>query len=269
MSRSSIVAALVVVEVAIVAVALYAIGVGRPGTVMGGMQHYNFAGKSFPALATGYAPHVTIDDPQSRVEVKTSSDGTVHVTDLTNVQGLRFPSDSGIPPLTVSRTADGVAISRPPHHEFFLMGMSEERIEVEVPAASRLEIGHCEGADVTGLTGGVFVRSQDGHIALDDVKGTVDVHSDDGPIRAHGLALTGSNTMSTDDGRIELGFVPGADLNVEVATDDGHITVDGNRVGRDNDGDTAHYTMRLGNGSGSLHATSRDGSIHITTNGAL
>ena len=75
--------------------------------------------------------------------------------------------------------------------------------------------------------------------------------------------------MSTDDGRIELGFAPGADLNVEVTTDDGHITLDGNRVARDNDGDTAHYTMRLGNGSGSLHATTRDGSIHITTNGAL
>lgn len=268
MNRSSIVAALVAVEVAIVAVALYAIGVGRAGAFMGGMEHYNFAGKSFPALAAGSAPHVTIDDPQSRVEVKTSNDGMVHVTDLTNVQGLRFPSDSGIPPLTVSRSSDGVAISRPPHHEFFLMGMSEERIEVDVPAASRLEIGHCEGADVTGVTGGVFVRSQDGHIALDDVKGTVDVHSDDGWIRTHGVMLTGSNTISTDDGHIDLGLASGSDLNVEVATDDGHVTVDGNRVARNTGDDTAHYTMRLGNGSGSLHATSRDGSIHITTNGA-
>jgi hypothetical protein len=183
---------------------------------------------------------------------------------------LRFPGDTGIPALNVSKTSDGVAISRPYHQRFFLMGMSEERIQVEVPETTRLEIGHCEGADVTGLTGNVYVRSQDGHIGLNDVKGTVDVHSDDGSIRTHALALVGSNTMSTDDGKIELGFAPGANLNVEVGTDDGRITVDGHRVGRDDgDGDTSHYTMRLGNGSGSLHATSRDGSIHITTNGAL
>jgi hypothetical protein len=264
-----VVAALVAVEVAIVAIALYAIGFGRPGAAMAGMRHYDFAGKPFPALAAGTAPHVTIDDPQSTVEVKTSSDGMVHVTDLTNVQGLRFPGDSGIPPLSVSRTADGVAISRPRHERFFLMGMSDERIEVDVPEASRLEITHSEGDDVTGVTGGVYVRSQDGHIGLNDVKGTVDAHSDDGSIRTHGLALTGDNSMSTNDGRIELGFAPGADLNVEVGTDDGRITVDGNRVGRDSDDDAAHYTMRLGNGSASLRATSRDGSIHITTNGAL
>jgi len=273
MPKSSIVAALVAVEVAIVAVALYAIGFGRPGAFMAraqaGIQHYDFVGKPFPAMAAGTAPHVTIDDPESTVEVKTSSDGMVHVTDRTNVQGLRFPGDSGIPALSVSRTADGVAISRPPHERFFVMGMSDERIEVDVPAASRLEITQSEGDDITGITGGVYVRSQDGHIGLNDVKGTVDAHSDDGSIRTHGLALAGNNTMSTDDGRIELGFAPGADLNVEVGTDDGRITVDGHRVARDDsDDDTSHYTMRLGNGSGSLHATTRDGSIHITTNGA-
>lgn len=233
-----------------------------------GVQRYDFVGKPFPALAAGNAPHVTIDDPESTVEVKTSSDGMVHVTDRTNVQGLRFPGDSGIPALSVSRTADGVAVSRPYHERFFLMGMSEERIEVDVPEASRLEITHSEGVDVTGITGGVYVRSQDGHIGLNDVKGTVDVHSDDGSIRTHGLALSGNNTMSTDDGRIELGFAPEADLSVQVGTDDGTITVDGNRVARDGDDDAAHYTMRLGSGSGSLQATSRDGSIHITTNGA-
>lgn len=268
MSRASVLTALVAAEVAIVAIALYAIGFGRPGAAMGGMQHYNFAGKALTPLAAGSAPHVTIDDPESRVEVKTSSDGMVHVTDMTNVQGLRFPGDSGIPPLSMSRTADGVAISRPYHQRFFLMGMSEERIEVDVPEGSRLEIGHSEGADVTGITGGVYVRSQDGHIGLAEIKGTVDVHSDDGTIRTHGLALTGNNTITTDDGRIELGLAPGADLNVEVGTDDGKITVDGNRVGRDGDSDAAHYTTRFGNGSGSLRATSRDGSIHITTNGA-
>jgi hypothetical protein len=268
MSRASIVATLVAVEVAIVGIALYAIGFGRSGPAWAGMQHYDFVGKSIPALAAGNAPQVAIDDPESTVEVKTSNDGMVHVTDLTNVQGLRFPGDSGIPPLAVSHTADGVAISRPYHRRFFLMGMSDERIQVEVPAASHLQIGHCEGADVTGITGGVYVRSQDGHIGLNDIQGSVDAHSDDGSIRTHGLALTGSNTLSTDDGRIELGFAPGADLNVEVSTDDGRITVNGNRVAHDSDADASHYTMRLGNGSGSLRATSRDGSIHITTNGA-
>jgi hypothetical protein len=268
MSRASIVAVLAAVEVAIVGVALYAMGVGRSGAAWAGMQHYDYAARPIAPIAAGDAPHVVISDPQSSVAVKVSTDGLVHVNDMTRLDGARWPTASTIPVLTATRTGDGVSIERPPHETFFLFGSSYEHIEVDVPRGSHVEIARCEGADIDGITGGVVARSQDGHINLTDIAGTVDAHSDDGSIRAHGLALTGTNSLTTDDGRIELGLAPGADLSVDASTADGKIVVNGNRVNGNDDSDAVHYTTRLGNGTGSLRASTQDGSIHITTNGA-
>jgi DUF4097 and DUF4098 domain-containing protein YvlB len=164
----------------------------------------------------------------------------------------------------------------------------------------------CEGADVAGVTGAVSVRSQDGHITLADLGGSIDarsddgyieatringdaltmqtsdghlalhgvavatlaVHSDDGRIRAQGLNVSRQGTISTDDGSIELGLTPGLNATVDASTSDGNVEVDGSRVARD-DGDSARQTMRLGTGAGNLRVRSEDGSIHITTNGAV
>jgi hypothetical protein len=161
-----------------------------------------------------------------------------------------------------------VSVYRPPHETFMLFGNSYEHIEVDVPSGSRVDITHCEGADIDGITGGVVARSQDGHIGLTDIHGNVDAHSNDGSIRTHGLVLTGANTLTTDDGKIELGLAPGADLAVDASTADGRIVVDGNRVASNSDSDSVHYTMRLGSGSNSLRAATQVGSIHITSNGA-
>ena len=94
MSRASVVAGLVAVEVAIVALAFYAVGVGRAGAHWGGFQQYDFTGKPIAPIAAGQAPHVVIDDPQSGVAVKLSSDGLVHVNDMTNLHGSRWASSS-------------------------------------------------------------------------------------------------------------------------------------------------------------------------------
>lgn len=268
MSRTSIVAALVAIEVAIVGLALYSIGMSHPAFGIGSMQRYDFAAKPIAPIAAGTTPRVTIDDPQSGVAVKLSTDGLVHVVDMTSLHGTRWPTSSTVPALTVSRTADGVSVYRPPHDTFMLFGDSYEHIEVDVPSGSHVDITHCEGADIEGITGGVVARSQDGHIGLTDISGTVDAHSDDGSIRTHGLALTGANTLTTNDGRIELGLAPGADLTVNASTSDGRIIVDGKRVNENDDSDSVQYTLRLGNGTGTLRAASQDGSIHITTNGA-
>ena len=268
MSRASVVAVLVAVEVGIVCLAIYAIGFGHAGVGFGGMQRYDFVAKPVAPIAAGETPSITIDDPQSGVAVKPSSDGLVHVVDMTNLHGARWPTSSAVPALTVTRTADGVSVYRPPHETFVLFGNSYEHIEVDVPSGSHVNIRHCEGTDIEGITGGVVARSQDGHIGLTDIRGTVDAHSDDGSIRAHNLALTGNNTLSTNDGRIELGLAPGADLTVDASTADGRIVVDGNRVDPDSDSDSVHHTIRLGSGTNTLRAATQDGSIHITTNGA-
>ena len=312
MSRTGLVAMLVAAEVLIVGIAVAAIGGGRYNATGGGpmfasgMHPIDFAAKAIAPVAVGDSPHVAIDDPDSRVEVSPSQDGQVHVKDLTSYRGATF-SKSPLAQLTVERTADGVRIARPGsngiHIEIF--GYYDQRIEVDVPVGAHIDIARCSGADITGINGGVAVKSQDGHITLTNLRGTVDAFSGDGYIEAtgvHGDSITlksndghvglqdvaaatinahsadgriyGENvavgrdgTISTGDGSIVLGLASGADLTVDASTGDGSITVDGDRM-QEEDSDSTHHTIRLGNGSGSLHVSSNDGSIHITTNGA-
>jgi hypothetical protein len=308
-SRASVIALLVAVEVAIVAVALYAIGglhwygPGWSGQAFASMQHVDFTAKPVAPLDAGSAPNVTIDDPESRVEVNVSSDGRVHVNDLTSVRGLA--GGNSIPQLHVARTADGISIVRPWHEHFFVFGSVDERISVDLPSGSRVAISRCEGADVRGITGGVSVRSQDGHVTLADLRGDVDAQSDDGYIEANNvrgdalsvhssdghltlrdvavrrleahtndgrvnverLSQLANGTISSDDGSIELDLASGANLTLNASTGDGSISVNGSRV-ESGDSDSVQHTISLGDGTGALRVSTSDGSIHIITNGA-
>jgi hypothetical protein len=306
-SRATVIAALVAVEVAIVAVAIFAIGglhqTGWHGDAFASMQRFDFVAKPVAPIEAGRTPHVVVDDPQSRVEVGVSTDGQVHVTDLTNVHGASWGGGE-IPQLHVSRTADGVSIVRAPHARFALFGSVDERIDVTVPSAARLEIRRCSGADVSGLAADVNVRSQDGHVTLTDINGTVRADSDDGyieatRIRGYSLSVTTADghialrdvavrtltahtndgrvsvvslgdvqngNVSTNDGSIRLELVPASNLTLNASTNDGSISSNGSSVGG-GEGDGAQYTIALGNGTGTLRVSTSDGSIHIITNG--
>lgn len=305
MSRASLVALLVAVEIAIVGIALYTV------RNVAGVHAAQFVAKSYPPLSAGSAPRVAIDDPDSRVDVAVSTDGLVHVKDFTNLHGAFFGSHSTIAHIDVKRTADGVSISRPSsgHVAFFDLWNSERRIEVDVPSGAQLDIARCSGARISGVEGGVAVASQDGRITLTDLRGTIhatsgdgsitatrvhgdslvlqtsdghlrlqdvtaaslDARTDDGSIEAHGLAIAGGAqhaVLHTADGSIRVALTSGADVTVDASTSDGHIDVDGNAASN-GDSDSAQRTVRLGNGSGSLQLSSGDGSIHLTTNGAV
>lgn len=305
MSRSSLVAMLIAVEIAIVGIALYAI------RDVAHVHAAGFAAKTFAPLDAGSAPVVAIDDRDSRVDVATSADGMVHVKDLTDVHGALFGSHPSIAQLEVKRTAGGVSIARPDsgHGAYFGFWDSDRRIEVDVPSGARLEIARCSGARIAGVEGGVTVASQDGRITLTDLRGTIEAKSDDGSItatrvrgdslvlqssdgrlrledvsassldaqtrdgsiEAHGLSIAGGPqhaVLHTADGSIRVGLATGADLTVDASTNDGHIDVDGNAASN-GDSDSAQRTVRVGNGSGSLQLSSGDGSIHLITNGAV
>jgi DUF4097 and DUF4098 domain-containing protein YvlB len=304
MSRASIVAMLVAVEIAIVGIALYTV------RNVASVHAAGFVAKTIAPLDAGSAPLVAIDDADSRVDVAPSSDGLVHVKDFTDVHGSFFGSHSSIAQLTVKRTTDGVSISRPSSGSVNVaFWWSERRIEVDVPGGSRLEIARCSGAHVSGVEGGVAVASQDGRITLTDLRGTIQAKSDDGSItatrvrgdslvlqssdghlkledvsassldaqtrdgsiEAHGLAIAGGAqhaVLHTGDGSIRVALATGADLTVDASTSDGHIDVDGNAASN-GDSDSAQRTVRVGNGSGSLQLSSGDGSIHLITNGAV
>jgi hypothetical protein len=307
MSRASVVAMLIAAEVLIVGLAVYTV-TGGAANFAGGMHHVDFTPVSLSPVEAGESPHVVIDDVRSRVRVAVSSDGLVHVRDLTEMHGAIFSSGK-YPQLHVTRTSDGVRIERPSAERLSIgiFGFSTEAIEVSVPPRSYVEIARCAGADVDGVAGGVNVQSQDGHVKLADLQGTVDARSDDGyldatNVQADRLALhskdghlalhdvtVGSLVATTQDGRIEASDLrfSGGQPDATLHTDDGPIklqlapnanltidasTGDGHIVvdGSSSDrDDSAQRTIRLGAGAGRMTVGTSDGSIHIFTNGAI
>ncbi len=203
MSRASIIAMLVAAEVLIAGMAIYTLS-SRGPTFVNGMHRVSFTADPIAPIAAGADPRVAIDDPDSRVSVAISSDGLVHVRDLTQMRGAIF-SNSRYPQLRVTRTADGVRIERSPagHLSIAVFGFSTEAIEVEVPSGSHVQIARCSGASVAGIAGDVEVQSQDGHVMLRDLTGAVDARTDEGSLSA--TNVRGDRlTMVSSDGRLTL-----------------------------------------------------------------
>lgn len=300
MSRASVIAMLIAAEVAIVGMAIYTIG---GASFASGMHQVQFSAAPIEPIMAGSRPHVVIDDADSRVEVAASSDGLVHVRDLTQMQGAIF-SSRPYPRLSATRTLDGVRIERP-HAErlsIAIFGFSTQRIAVEVPSDARVEIARCSGADIGGIAGDVDVHSVDGHVTLNDLQGTVTARSDDGYIEAanlrsdrltmtsmdghlgltdvtvgsltgttrdgrivaKGLSVAGDGTLQTADGSVRVAVASQSDLTIGASTRDGKIYVDGASTDSD---DSAQRTIRLGAGTGRMKLATDDGSIHIYTNG--
>ncbi|MFZ0573599.1 MAG: DUF4097 family beta strand repeat-containing protein [Candidatus Cybelea sp.] len=266
MSRVSVVAMLLAAEVLIAGMAVYALG-GGPTAFAGSMHRVDFAAAPVEPLAAGETPQVAINDAASRVSVGVSNDGLVHVRDLTQMRGAIF-SSSSYPQLRVTRTADGVRIERSArqHSSVELFGFSVEAIQVDVPSGSHVQIARCSGADVNGITGGVSVQSQDGHVNLRDLRGTVDASSDDGyltatNVRGDRLAMessdghltladvsVGSLVARTHDGRIEANnlTVAGTRPDATLHSDDGPLRVAGTF------GPNGSYEVSTGDGSVNL-----------------
>jgi hypothetical protein len=281
-SRVALVAMLVAVEVVIVGLAITSLGFGH---VSGARENESFVAKPVTPIAAGDSPSISIDDPDSTIDVTTSNDGLVHVQDDTSTDGWSWWSSGRIPQLQVSHSGDTVSIVRPEaHHVEMGFVFFNHHVDVRVPSGAHVSVSQCEGASVSGVHGGLDVHSQDGGIDLSDIAGasvvatsddghitatalnptgsspSVTLHSNDGHIRASGVfAAHGTYELSSDDGRIDASMAPGSDVTIDPSTDDGQIRVDGNRY----DGGS----IRVGSGSGSMRLRTADGSIHITTNG--
>ncbi len=299
-SRTGLISLLIAVEVVIAGLALYTLR-GAGFASAGGFHQVDYSAPAIAPISAGYSPVVTVDDIDSRIVVTPSSDGLVHVTDRTEVHGFIFGADHA-QTLQVSRTLGGVHIYRPEGH--FVLGDTTTRVEVAVPPMTQLHISRSGGDDISGLQNGVDVVSQDGRITLEDIKGDIKAHSDDGRITltnvnanqidasthdgriyASQIQMTGTSpratlhsdsgsmhisgsfsagtyAFTTSDGRIDLGLLSGSDASVDASTADGRVVVNGQR-------DEAGQPIRVGNGSAVMRVRTEDGSVHITTNGAL
>ena len=310
-SRTGIVAMLLAAEVLIVGIGALALGGSLRGlsAQAAALHSERFVPQSIAAIDAGLTPRVQIADPDSRVIVTASSDGRVHITDLTNVSGLVWGSVH-LAQVHVLRTPDGVRIERAREKSgmAFSFGDITQRIEVAVPPGSTLDIELCSGATVASLTGTVRVRSQDGRITASDLSGNLDALSNDGSleirnVHAASVALQSLNghlrlddvsattlLATTDDGSIlaDRLVLTGSGANGRIRTNDGSVrlsfsdagnasvhahTADGHIVingqSTRGDDDGADTRSALGNGSGGLEVWTQSGRITMTTNGAL
>jgi hypothetical protein len=303
-SRTGIVLVLTAVEVLILGLIINALGLrGGFSAQAAGFHSISFAAKPVAPMDLGRSPHVVVADPDSHVTLSASSDGLVHITDLTEVRGAVFASKQ-IAQLNVAKTGpDSVSITRPSSGSsgVFSLGIFSQHIEVQVPPQAHVEVTSASGSDASDLTAGVTIHSIDGRITLNRVTGPVDVKSNDGSIHLSDIDAPDIKAI-TDDGRIVLSSVRAdtieahtadgrivadslrvgggrletqdgqvridlrdPDLTVAAHTADGHIRLNGTTQSHD-DGDASSGTFRLGNGSGALDVSTRDGSITITSN---
>ncbi|MEO9170477.1 MAG: DUF4097 family beta strand repeat-containing protein, partial [Candidatus Baltobacteraceae bacterium] len=268
-SRTALVAMLLAAELLIVGLMLFALRGWNGGHVFAasGLREMNASAKTYAPVAAGLTPHVQIDDPDSGVRVSASNDGLVHVKDLTSIHGFVWGS-SKVADLTVSRTADGVHISRPSQaHGIVIFGGDLERIEVAVPSGSHVDIARSSSAEVSDMQSAVDVKSQDGHIGLFNIRGSVNAHSDDGHIEATNVSGD-TLAMSTDDGSLRLKNITAGVL--EAKTSDGRIdasnlSIDGQapRATLHTDDGSVHITGRF-SARGSYDFSTRDGREEMT-----
>ena len=294
-SRSTLIGALVVVELAILGFAAKAVSGSSPNT------HWNFAPswthQSAPTTSrldktfeTGSAPRVVLDVDNADVTVQAGDVTSVHVTGTMRVSGRH----GGVQPaLTAIRTADGVRVAV---ESGLVYGRIEREVRITVPPAAQVEIVSAAGVVANGLRGKLVARLDDGAVRISNHRGDVDVttssgdidvldaqggvfalRTDDGALKLtssgadHLDARTGSGAITavglraadgalqTDDGGIDVNFAPESDATVNLHTDDGHIT-----GATAPDGDSASgRSIRLGSGRGHFTISTDSGSIAV------
>lgn len=172
-----------------------------------------------------------------------------------------------------------------PHHGFnFTLGSNRVDIIIQMPRAGNVNLRTGDGKiDIEGLKGGMDLHTGDGSENLDRVEGKLHATTGDGHIRANGRfdelelktgdgsvevrASTGSSLnagwhLETGDGSVSL-EVPG-DLaaDVDLHTSDGHIDLD---MPVTTSGKLRENEIqgKLNGGGNSLVIRTGDGSIHL------
>lgn len=263
-SRTTLIGALVVAELAIVGIAIRAIA-GDAGPSRAFAWNSTSGATSGPRLdasfSAGPTPHVVMDLDDVGVVVQGSSSDTVHAVETLRVFGWAHFAPA---PIVAVRTADGVRISVPNRHSLnIVMGGYEHTLTVTVPEHATLQIANADGSiRASGLRSALKASTADGSIHLSDLRGDVDVATSDGSITASDMQ-GGTLTMQTSDGRIRLDRIVADRLH--VASSDGSIEARAVRIG-DGELRTAGGSVRIGfapDSDATVNLRTTDGRIHL------
>ncbi len=208
-SRSTLIGALVVVELVIVG---SAIGSFCPnGTKPTGFTFH----VGSPAMAsdathapldrtftTGPAPHVVVDISTVDTVIETADTPTVRVIETLHRSGWVV----GTPLTIVARqTADGVSVDGVGKHYGVstFLGSFQHNVRVIVPRGARVEIANAGRVDASGLRAPFAAHSSNGSLHLTDLLADVDVTTNNGRIEltdVHAAKIV----AHTGNGRLQL-----------------------------------------------------------------
>ncbi|HTW86252.1 MAG TPA: DUF4097 family beta strand repeat-containing protein [Candidatus Sulfotelmatobacter sp.] len=236
-SRSTLIGALVVVELAIVGLAARALGAGfsdssfptavAPAGPGGAFGHDWTPSARDQQLPAGPTPSVVIDVHDVDVTIDAEPGIEVRVADQTRKWG--WVTGTPPAPVTLARSADGVRISTPDDDGgvHIAFGFWDRQLHVGVPPGARVRVESGGKVVASGLRAPFSAHVSDDSISVSDQQGDVDVHTDDGRIELTDVR-GGTVAASTNDGRLIFDHVVADRL--EGATSDGRIIASGLRV---------------------------------------
>ncbi len=240
-SRSTLIGALVVVELAIAGAAVRSLTGDfspRParagGFGPGHFGHHGFGPRvgaaAAPALdrsfTTGPAPHVVVDVKDVRVVIAAAPTPGVRVVEQIRREGW---VSGEVRHVAVEQTADGLRVSSPGDAGLHvMMGSLVHLVTVTVPPAARVEVSADDRVEASGLRARFTAHNSDGSLHVRNHRGDLDVSTDDGLLEL--VDVQGANVSAhTADGRLILTRVVADRLT--AGTDDGRIEATGVRLG--------------------------------------
>ena len=276
-TRSTIIAALLVVELAIVGEVIATV---RPSQSSSSPGQTTFLGTAFGSNLVEDGPHRVFSvgaHPVLIVDIG-YADLTIVVSKTVRIDAsLRASSDYG--PFRsrapIAARKDGATIHVMSNDQGRLSSGDDRMVTVVVPAATQVTVVSAGDIKAAGLraetsiksvgTGSVtledfranalHVSTVNGDIVLDRISsGRLDVISRHGDIDATALLVRDGRVQTRD--RITLRFAPGTNTLVSATTRDGSVSVSGNDV-------PPSRQLRLGTGRGRLDVLSRSGDINL------
>ena len=287
-SRSTLVGALLVAELAIVAVA---VAVLAPAGATGARD----AARLQRSFITGFAPHVVVDARGVDVRIDTHAQPVVEASESVQTSGWVSAS---VPALTADTIAGGVRISALADTPHAILGSVRHSVHIVVPELASVDVVSAANVDAEGLRAKLSAHTPEGNMRVRDHRGDVDVSSSDGKIeltdvqgddvaanthdgrlyltrvgarridahtnygRIYAVDVTAQDgALSTHFGRISASFTARSDATLDATTRNDRVTVAGLAA---ESVDAHAQTIRLGDGRGRFQVSTDDGAVNIS-----
>jgi DUF4097 and DUF4098 domain-containing protein YvlB len=228
-------------------------------------------------------PELRVDTSDADIRVDTWNQNTIEARVVTT--GYKI-GEGGI---QIVEHQSGNAVDMQvkfPHHFGITIGARSHRVEIMVrmPQQGQVDLRTGDGSiRLQGLKGNMDLKSGDGAVEIEQVDGDLRAHTSDGHIRAQGrfdeldlstgdgrveaTVLSGSAvsqnwTVQTGDGAVHLQLPSDLAADVDLQTGDGHISV-GIPVTVQGQMGGNHMRGKLNNGGNLVTVHTGDGSIEV------